>query len=539
MTIRATPAGLTAEDDDYAFQLLKGDVERLALEAERASSANAAEFLAIEAALRELQAEIDNIDFGPYLQKAQNLADVDSVPTARTNLGLGSAAEADSADFLQVANDLSDLNDVPTARGNLGLGTMATQAANNVAITGGSVTGITDLAIADGGTGASTAADARTNLGLGALATLNTVGTAQIDHDAVTNAKLRDSDGMSIIGRAANSTGDPADILAGSDGSVLRRSGSAIGFGQVVADGIGLNQVTNDRLRDSAGLSVIGRATTGTGDPADIVAGSDYQVLRRVGTGLAFGQVHLAQSAAVFGLLAEANGGTAAASLQAAGLVALSSSGFAATSYTSGSGTHTFTRRFFCAVIVGGGGGGGGGTAGTGSGSGAGDGGGAGGIVYVYGVSPASATYACGSGGAGGAATAANGSNGGDTTLFGANITAYGGARGLGHPGGKDNHGGLVRLVNSGFGTAADMRRVDTGIIAWGHHGAHGGGGRLASLSYDGGGAVTGYQTIGGFGGGSALAGASAALGTGGDGGNAGAAGVAGTGGYVAILEWD
>ena len=47
-----------------------------------------------------------------------------------------------------------------------GLGTIATQAASNVAITGGSVTGITDLAVADGGTGASTAAGARTNLGL-------------------------------------------------------------------------------------------------------------------------------------------------------------------------------------------------------------------------------------------------------------------------------------------------------------------------------------------------------------------------------------
>jgi hypothetical protein len=53
-----------------------------------------------------------------------------------------------------------------TARTNLGLGTIAVQAASNVNITGGSITGITDLAVADGGTGASTAAVARTNLGL-------------------------------------------------------------------------------------------------------------------------------------------------------------------------------------------------------------------------------------------------------------------------------------------------------------------------------------------------------------------------------------
>lgn len=53
-----------------------------------------------------------------------------------------------------------------TARSSLGLGTIATQSAASVAITGGTVSGITDLAVADGGTGASTAADARTNLGL-------------------------------------------------------------------------------------------------------------------------------------------------------------------------------------------------------------------------------------------------------------------------------------------------------------------------------------------------------------------------------------
>lgn len=69
------------------------------------------------------------------------------------------------------ARTLIDDADAGAMRTTLGLGTMATQSSGAVTITGGSVSGITDLAIADGGTGASTAADARTNLGLGTAAT--------------------------------------------------------------------------------------------------------------------------------------------------------------------------------------------------------------------------------------------------------------------------------------------------------------------------------------------------------------------------------
>ena len=69
--------------------------------------------------------------------------------------------------------------------------------------------------------------------GLGALALLDTVGTSHIATNAITNARLRDSAALSVIGRSANSSGDPADIAAGTDHQVLRRSGTTIGFGAV------------------------------------------------------------------------------------------------------------------------------------------------------------------------------------------------------------------------------------------------------------------------------------------------------------------
>lgn len=122
----------------------------------------------------------------------------ESGATARTSLGLGTAATAASTDFAAAVHThtISDVTNLQTtldgkqpldsdlttlgglaktdgnfivgdgttwvvesgstARTSLGLGSIATQNSSSVSITGGSITGITDLAVADGGTGAST-----------------------------------------------------------------------------------------------------------------------------------------------------------------------------------------------------------------------------------------------------------------------------------------------------------------------------------------------------------------------------------------------
>jgi hypothetical protein len=94
---------------------------------------------------------------------------------------------------------------------------------------------------------------------------------------------------LSVIGRAGNSTGDAADIAAATDNHILRRSGNAIAFGQIIGDGMANNTVGNAQIRQSVALSVVGRATNTTGDVADVIASADRDVLHRSGTSLVFG----------------------------------------------------------------------------------------------------------------------------------------------------------------------------------------------------------------------------------------------------------
>lgn len=83
------------------------------------------------------------------------------------------------------------------------------------------------------------------------LPMLSTTGGA-LSFGEIANSMIRDSSGLSVIGRSADSTGDVADITAGTDGHVLRRSGSTLGFGQIATAGIADSAVTTAKINDGA-----------------------------------------------------------------------------------------------------------------------------------------------------------------------------------------------------------------------------------------------------------------------------------------------
>jgi hypothetical protein len=122
-------------------------------------------------------------------------------------------------------------------------------------------------------------------------------------------ANLAQGSALSVLGVTGNATADVASIAAGSDYQVLRRSGTSLAFGAVnlaSANAVtGLLPIAN--MSDLAGLSVLGRSANSSGVMAAITATATGQVLRYSGTTIGFGALDLADTDAITGDLPFSN----------------------------------------------------------------------------------------------------------------------------------------------------------------------------------------------------------------------------------------
>jgi hypothetical protein len=114
-------------------------------------------------------------------------------------------------------------------------------------LTGGTISGITDLAISDGGTGASTASGARSNLGLGDMATQNS-GSVSIAGGSIVANSLYVSSSVEAYNMAS--------VVSGSGGVRTRRS---VNFYPI----LGVLQQSVLQLAGSAAFRTDGTATQG------------------------------------------------------------------------------------------------------------------------------------------------------------------------------------------------------------------------------------------------------------------------------------
>lgn len=92
-------------------------------------------------------------------------------------------------------------------------------------------------------------------------------GTVVIPDATLTPAKMQDGAARSVLGVAGNAGATRADIQAGNDGDVLRRSGTTVGFGTIVTAGIADAAVTLAKMANVATARLFGRTTAGSGVP--------------------------------------------------------------------------------------------------------------------------------------------------------------------------------------------------------------------------------------------------------------------------------
>lgn len=149
----------------------------------------------------------------------------------------------------------------------LTIGTVTSGASPSATITGSAPNQTLNLVLQQGPTGP---AGSVTDGDKGDVVVSGSGATWLIDTNAVTSAKFRQSAGFSVVGKYNTGTGNVADITAGTD-SVLRRSGSGdLAFGALVTNNLGNSIVTNAKMANMNASTIKGRVTASSGAPEDI-----------------------------------------------------------------------------------------------------------------------------------------------------------------------------------------------------------------------------------------------------------------------------
>lgn len=98
-----------------------------------------------------------------------------------------------------------------------------------------------------------------------------------IANDAVTDAKLRDSAALSVIGRATNTSGNPADIVAGANDRILRRVSDTLDFGQLTVGMAPDNLWTYAKLQQVSANRLLGNPTGSAANVTEISLGTGLE----------------------------------------------------------------------------------------------------------------------------------------------------------------------------------------------------------------------------------------------------------------------